>query len=140
MREMVLPVDETKIFNELLVTRLEDINQQIKKWLTRWKPVIDHSMKQVEEVAQKNSKLIWNILRQTNQRRQESQGNYQQENTNGKQEWQITHWQTYTQECIRNDHRAEQEKQRQEDTRRPILYLRCIQNWGRRNPQVGIRQ
>jgi hypothetical protein len=47
MKEMVLPEDETKIFNESLVTRLEDKNQQIKKWLTRWKPVIDHSMKRV---------------------------------------------------------------------------------------------
>jgi hypothetical protein len=47
MKEMVLPEDETKIFNESLVTRLEDTNQQIKKWLTRWKPVIDHSMKRV---------------------------------------------------------------------------------------------
>jgi hypothetical protein len=47
MREMVLPEDETKIFNKPLGTRLEDTNQQIKKWLTRWKPVIDHSMKRV---------------------------------------------------------------------------------------------
>jgi hypothetical protein len=33
MREMVLPEDETKIFNETIATRLEDTNQQIKKWL-----------------------------------------------------------------------------------------------------------
>ena len=59
MREMVLPEDETKIFNESLATRLEDTNQQIKKWLTRWKPVIDHSMKRVKELAQVNSKPIW---------------------------------------------------------------------------------
>jgi hypothetical protein len=31
MKEMVLPEDETKIFNESLVTRLEDSNQQIKR-------------------------------------------------------------------------------------------------------------
>jgi hypothetical protein len=56
---MVLPEDETKIFNGALGTRLEDTNQQIKKWLTRWKPVVDHSMKRVKELAQANSKLIW---------------------------------------------------------------------------------
>jgi hypothetical protein len=59
MKEMVLPEDETKIFNESLVTQLEDTNQQIKKWLTRWRPVLDHSMKRVKERAQKNSKPIW---------------------------------------------------------------------------------
>jgi hypothetical protein len=59
MREMVLPEDEMKIFNETLVIRLEDSNQQIKKWLTRWKPVISHSMKRVKELAQANSKPIW---------------------------------------------------------------------------------
>jgi hypothetical protein len=59
MKEMVLPEDETKIFNEPLETRLEDTNQQLKKWLTRLKQVIDHSMKRVKELAQANSKLIW---------------------------------------------------------------------------------
>jgi hypothetical protein len=59
MKEMVLPEDETKIFNETLGTRLEDTNQQIKKWITRWKPVIDHRMKRVKELAQENSKPIW---------------------------------------------------------------------------------
>jgi hypothetical protein len=59
MKEMVLPEDETKIFNETLVTRLEDTNQQLKKWITRWRPVIDHSMKRVKELAQANSKPIW---------------------------------------------------------------------------------
>jgi hypothetical protein len=39
MKEMVLPEDETKIFNE--------------------SPVIDHSMKRVEELAKANSKPIW---------------------------------------------------------------------------------
>jgi hypothetical protein len=58
-KEMVLPEDEMKIFNETLVTRLEDTNQQLKKWITRWRPVIDHSMKQVKELAQANSKPIW---------------------------------------------------------------------------------
>jgi hypothetical protein len=58
-KEMVLPEDETKIFNETLVTRLDDTNQQLKKWITRWRPVIDHSMKRVKELAQANSKPIW---------------------------------------------------------------------------------
>jgi hypothetical protein len=34
MREMVLPENRTKISDESLETRLEDTNQQIKKWLT----------------------------------------------------------------------------------------------------------
>jgi hypothetical protein len=59
MKEMVLPEDETKIFNETLATRLEDTNQQIKKWLTRWKPVVEHSMKRVKDLSQENSKPIW---------------------------------------------------------------------------------
>jgi hypothetical protein len=59
MKEMVLPEDEIKIFNKTIETRLEDMNQQLKKWLLRWKPVIDHSMKQVKELAQANSKTIW---------------------------------------------------------------------------------
>jgi hypothetical protein len=58
MKEMVLPEDEMKIFNESLVTRLEDKNQQIKKWLTRW--------------------------RQTNQQRQEYQENSRKGNTQEK--------------------------------------------------------
>jgi hypothetical protein len=58
MKEMVLQEDERKIFNETLETRLEDTNQQLKKWLLRWKPVIDHSMKRVKELAQANSKPI----------------------------------------------------------------------------------
>jgi hypothetical protein len=44
MKGMILPEDEIKISNETLETRLEDTNQQLKKWLLRWKPVIDHSM------------------------------------------------------------------------------------------------
>jgi hypothetical protein len=59
MRGMVLLEDETKIFNKPLETRLEDKNRQLKKWLTKWKPVIDHSMKRVKELAQANSKPIW---------------------------------------------------------------------------------
>jgi hypothetical protein len=59
MREMVLPEDEIKIFNETLETRLEDTNQQIKKWIMRWKPVIEHSMSRVKKMAQENSKPIW---------------------------------------------------------------------------------
>jgi hypothetical protein len=51
MREMVLPEDETKIFDEELETRLEDTNQQLKKWMHRWKPVINHSMKRVKELV-----------------------------------------------------------------------------------------
>jgi hypothetical protein len=59
MKEMVLLEDKTKIFNETLVTRLEDTNQELKKWVTRWRPVIDHSMKRVKELAQVSSKPIW---------------------------------------------------------------------------------
>jgi hypothetical protein len=59
MKEMVLPEDETKIFNESLEIRLQDTNRQLMKWLTRWKPVVDHSMKRVKELAQENSKPIW---------------------------------------------------------------------------------
>jgi hypothetical protein len=59
MREMVLPEDEIKIFNETMETKLEDTNQQIKKWIIRWKPVIEHSMNRVKELAQANSKPIW---------------------------------------------------------------------------------
>ena len=59
MKEMVLPEDESKIFNEELKVRLEDTNQQLKKWLLRWKPVIDHSMKRVKELAQEKSIPIW---------------------------------------------------------------------------------
>jgi hypothetical protein len=59
MKEMVLPEDEIKVFNKTLGTRLEDTNQQLKKWITRWKPVIEHSMKRVKELAQANSKPIW---------------------------------------------------------------------------------
>jgi hypothetical protein len=59
MREMVLPEDEKKIFDEKLETRLEDTNQQLKRWMNRWRPVIDHSMKSVKELAKENSKPIW---------------------------------------------------------------------------------
>jgi hypothetical protein len=51
MREMVLPEDEQNIFEEPLGLRLEATNQQLKKWLLRWRPVIDHSMKKVKEMA-----------------------------------------------------------------------------------------
>ena len=53
---MVLLEDELKIFNESLEEKLDDTNQQLKKWLTRWKPVIDHSMKRVKELAKENNK------------------------------------------------------------------------------------
>jgi hypothetical protein len=56
---MVLPEDETKIFDETLEEKLADTNQQLKKWLLRWRPVIDHSMKRVKELAKENSKPIW---------------------------------------------------------------------------------
>jgi hypothetical protein len=59
MREMVLPEDKLKIFDETLDSRLEDTNQQLKKWILRWRPVIDHSMKRVKELAKENSKPIW---------------------------------------------------------------------------------
>ena len=59
MREMVLPEDEMKVFNEPLEVRLEATNQQLKKWILRWKPVIDHSMKRVKEMAKDRSLPIW---------------------------------------------------------------------------------
>jgi hypothetical protein len=59
MRDMVLPEDEMKIFDESLEAKLEDTNQQLKKWLLRWRPVIDHSMERVKELAKGNSKPIW---------------------------------------------------------------------------------
>jgi hypothetical protein len=59
MREMVLPEDEIKIFDEPLDLRLEATNQQLKKWLLQWRPVIDHSMKKVKEMAQMTTKPIW---------------------------------------------------------------------------------
>ncbi|OEU17035.1 hypothetical protein FRACYDRAFT_239636 [Fragilariopsis cylindrus CCMP1102] len=59
LREMVLPEDELKIYDEPIKLRLDDTNQQLKKWINRWKPVIDHSMKRVKELAQANSKPIW---------------------------------------------------------------------------------
>jgi hypothetical protein len=48
-----------KIFDETLETRLKDTNQQLKKWMLRWRPVIDHSMKRVKELAKENSKPVW---------------------------------------------------------------------------------
>jgi hypothetical protein len=59
LKEMVLPEDEIKIYDEQLERRLADTNQQLKKWILRWKPVIEHSMKRVKELAQENSKPIW---------------------------------------------------------------------------------
>ena len=59
LREMVLPEDELKIYDETIKNRLDDTNQQLKKWINRWKPVIDHSMKRVKELAKENSKPIW---------------------------------------------------------------------------------
>ena len=59
LREMILPEDEIKIFNETLKIRLEATNQQLKKWINRWKEVIDHSMKRVKEMAQSQSTPIW---------------------------------------------------------------------------------
>ena len=44
LKEMVLPEDELKIFNEPINVRLVETNQQMKKWINRWKTVIDHSM------------------------------------------------------------------------------------------------
>ena len=56
---MVLPEDKLKIFNVTLEIRLEATNQQLKKWILRWRPVIDHSMKKVKEMAQTRSIPIW---------------------------------------------------------------------------------
>ena len=59
LKEMVLLEDELKIYNEPLATRLDDTNQQLKKWINRWRQVIDHSMKRVRELAKENSNPIW---------------------------------------------------------------------------------
>jgi hypothetical protein len=59
IKEMVLPEDEIKIFDEDIETKLTDTNQQLKKWLLWWKLVIEHSMKRVQELAKENSKPIW---------------------------------------------------------------------------------
>ncbi|OEU19894.1 hypothetical protein FRACYDRAFT_235957 [Fragilariopsis cylindrus CCMP1102] len=59
LKEMVLPEDEIKIYDETLLSKLADTNQQLKKWINRWRPVIDHSMKRVKELAQDNRKPIW---------------------------------------------------------------------------------
>ena len=58
MREMVVPEDEMKTFNKPLETRSEDTNQQLKKWLLRWRPVIDHGMKRVKERVSTHSRRI----------------------------------------------------------------------------------
>ena len=50
---------EMRIFNKMLEDRLEDTNQQLKKWLLRWHPIVDHSLKRVKELAKENSKPIW---------------------------------------------------------------------------------
>ena len=50
---------EMRIFNKTLEDRLEDTNQQLKKWLLRWHPIVDHSLKRVKELAKENSKPIW---------------------------------------------------------------------------------
>ena len=34
-------------------------NRRVKKWIMRWRPVIDHSMKKVKELAQTRSLPIW---------------------------------------------------------------------------------
>jgi hypothetical protein len=47
MRELVLPEDEAKIFQKSIGNHLTDTNQQLKKWLTRWRPVIDHGSQKV---------------------------------------------------------------------------------------------
>ena len=43
----------------MLEERSEDTNQQLKKWILRWQPVVDHSMKRVKELAKENSRPIW---------------------------------------------------------------------------------
>ena len=42
IREMVLPEDEMRIFNVPLETRLKDTDQQLQKWVVRWKPVLSY--------------------------------------------------------------------------------------------------
>jgi hypothetical protein len=67
LRDMVLPENETKVFNETLEERLEDTFQQLKKWITRWRPVVDHSMKRVKELAKANSRPSGDTSQQMNQ-------------------------------------------------------------------------
>jgi hypothetical protein len=59
MQEMVLPKDKLEVFNKPLEEHLEDTNQQLKNWLLRWRPVIDHSMKEVKELAQDWEDVNW---------------------------------------------------------------------------------
>ena len=59
MREMILPKDKLEVFNKPLEEHLEDTNQQLKNWLLRWRPVIDHSMKEVKELAQDWEDVNW---------------------------------------------------------------------------------
>jgi ABC-type uncharacterized transport system ATPase subunit len=80
MKEMVLPEDELNIFNEPLTTRLDDTNQQLKKWITRWKPVVEHSMKRVKELAKENSKPIWKHFTANKPRKTRVSRKLQQEN------------------------------------------------------------
>jgi hypothetical protein len=75
LKGMVLPEDEMKVFDETLEERLEDTNQQLKKWLMQSKSVIDHSMKRVKELAQENSKPIWKHFTAKKPEKQESHGN-----------------------------------------------------------------
>ena len=37
---------------------MEDTNQQLKKWMLGWQPVVDHSMKRVKELAKENIRPI----------------------------------------------------------------------------------
>ena len=59
LREMILPEDELKIFNETLEIQLDATNQQLKKRLNCWRPVMDHSIKKVKEMAQTRRIPIW---------------------------------------------------------------------------------
>jgi hypothetical protein len=77
MRETVLPEDKTKISDETLEKRLEDTNQQLKRWMNQWRPVIDHSMKRVKELAKENSKPIWQHFTANKPTKQRSRGKYQ---------------------------------------------------------------
>jgi hypothetical protein len=44
---LIVFIGSINIFDKALEIRLEDMNQQLKKWIYRWRPVIDHSMKRV---------------------------------------------------------------------------------------------
>ena len=66
LREMVLPEDEIKVFNESLEIRPEATNEQLKKWINRWRPVI----KKLKNWHKQEAYQFGGIIRLTSQQRQ----------------------------------------------------------------------